>query len=335
MNDFTPSVSVVVAVYNGERTIGRCIESLLQQDYPIDKFEVIVVENGSTDNTATIASSYPIKFIQSPYKGKQAALNLGIAQSTAVIIAMTDADCIAEKDWLKQLVKPYADEETGGCGGLIKSFVHSEQNMIEKFAEEHNPLVNYISGAAEYLPHLYGANCSYRRDLLSHVGGYNTRLPISDDVDICWRIQLETGKKIAYTEDAVVLHHHRSTLTGLARQYYHYGYGEILLDTLYGGYPGYPRTLKFQMWRIFNQLQALVRYTISIVIRRIRFNRGRATEYEMLFPRFMFLIERNNIKGKIDAIRDSRFMRDANGLLRKDQVEDEQLIKRFYQTEKM
>ncbi len=335
MNDFTPHVSVIVAVYNGEDTIGRCIESLLEQDYPPDKFEVIVVENGSSDNTAQVASAYPIKFIQSPYKGKQPALNLGIEQSTADIIAMTDADCIAEKDWLKYLVEPYRDPEIGGVGGIIQSYNYSGRNIIEQFSADYNPLVNYVSGKNEFLPHLYGANCSYRRELLNQIGNYDTRLPISDDVDTCWRLQLVTGKKVVYAPEAVINHHHRSTRNGLARQYYHYGYGEILLDILYGKYPDYPRTLSFQVWRILGQAQALLKYIISMGVRRIRYYRGQITEYEMRFPELMFLIEKNNIRGKIDAIYASHFMRDVSGMLRKDPADDEAFVKRFFQTEKM
>ena len=334
-----PTCSVLVAVYNGADTIARCIESLLDQDYPPDRYQIIIVENGSTDDTAKIvkpyADQYPdrVKFLQSKAKGKQAALNLGITNSTADIIAMTDADCIAVPHWLAQLVQPYTDPQVGGVGGLITAYVHPDRTIYEQFSEDHNPLINYISGDHEFLPHLDGANCSYRRDLLNKVGNYNTRLVISDDVDVCWRVQLQTGAKIVYNPDAVIHHHHRSTRTGLARQYYHYGYGEIVLDALYKHEANYPRNLSFQLHRITGQILALARYTVSVLIRRIRYLRGRATAYEAALPRLLLLIEFSNIRGKVEALIASRLMTQPERLL-KNESEPNQ-IDRFYQTQKM
>jgi cellulose synthase/poly-beta-1,6-N-acetylglucosamine synthase-like glycosyltransferase len=324
-------VTILVCVYNGADTIGRCIESLLQQDYPAELIEIIIAENGSSDNTIEVVRKYPVILLQCAVRGKTLALNYGIEQATGDIIAMTDADCIADPSWVSNLVKYYADPEVGGVGGLISDYVHDNMNIIERFTAESKPIVNFISGDNEFLPHITGANASYRRSVLFDCGLYDPRLPTSDDIEISWRMQLKTGKKVAYAPDAIIYHHHRSTRRGLARQYLQYGFGEILLDTTFRHEPGYPRTRKFQLKRMWSQILVLPRYLVSAVIRRIRLLLGRATPYDAAFPLLRFMIESNNIRGKLDAFVRTRFMTDTEGVLKHD---PNVFIDSFYQQRK-
>lgn len=324
---FTPFVSVIVPVYNGALTIAACIESLLNQNYPADAYDIIVVENGSTDDTTAVAAQYPVRLLHSPRRGPAAARNFGLARSTADIVAFTDADCIADTNWLSELVKPYTDPAIGGVGGAILAYRQADRNFVEMFSDEHSPLVNFVSGEGEFLPHLYTANASYRRSLLDTVDGFNPDLITAEDTDLSWRLQLQTGAQLHYAPQAIVYHQHRSTRTGLARQYRLYGFGEILLDTLYGKYPGYPRNLRYQVRRILNQIAALPRYVLSLVVRRVRLLTGRATPYQATVPRLWLLIESNNIRGKIDGLIATRFMRDAQPIFNMDaQI----LISRFF-----
>ena len=250
MNNSMPKVSVIVPVYNGAATIGTCLESLLNQNYPAEAYEIIVVENGSTDETTEIVERYPIRLFHNTQRGPAPARNLGVAESKAEIVAFTDADCVADPNWLGELVKPYKDAETGGVGGAILAYQHANRNIVETFSDEHSPLINFVSGEHEFLPHLYTPNASYRRHLLNEIGGFNSKLVTAEDVDAAWRLQLQTGCKLRYAPQAIIYHHHRTTLKGLARQYRHYGFGEILLDTMYGPYQSYPRHRGYQVRRI-------------------------------------------------------------------------------------
>lgn len=313
-----PTVSVVIGVYNGAEMIGRCLESLLNQSYPSHLYDIIVVENGSTDNTAEVVRRYPVRLYRSPVRGLAAARNYGLERSDAEIIATTDADCIAHPDWLRELVKPYADPDVGGVGGHIAAYAHGERSTVELFLEEYAPLVNFIGGKHEFLPRLLGANASYRRRLLVQIGGYNERLITAEDVDVSWRIQLETGARLAYADQAIIYHHHRTTEQGLARLYQHYGFGEILLDTLYRRYPGYPRGLRFQCLRILGQMAALPRYMLSMLVRRWRLMRGIISPYAAETPRLWLLIEWSNIRGKLRALKATRLMRTAEPILTMD-----------------
>ncbi len=310
-----PSVSVIVPVYNGARTIRACLESLLGQRYPC---EIIVVENGSTDDTSQQVERYAVRLARCEQRGPAAARNAGIACSQAEVIAFTDADCIADPGWVEELVKPYAEAEVGGVGGEIRAYTDGERSEVERFSEEHAPLVNYFSGPGEFLPHLYTANASYRRDLLNQVGGFNPGMLTGEDVDLSWRVQLKTGAKVVYAPQAVVYHHHRASRANLARQYRQYGFGEIMLDTLYRRQPGYPRQRRFQFQRMLKQVAALPRYLVSILLRRMRLASGKITSYEASAPELWFLIESNNLRGKIEALVATRGMRDPVGALHLD-----------------
>ncbi|MCS6881935.1 MAG: glycosyltransferase [Oscillochloridaceae bacterium] len=324
-----PSISVIIGVYNGAEMIGKCLESLLEQNYPRHLYDVIVVENGSHDNTIDVVRRYPVRLYQNPVRGLAAARNYGLERSDAEIIATTDADCVAHPAWLQELVKPYADPAVGGVGGYIGAYVHSERTIVEMFLDEYAPLVNFISGEHEFLPHLYGANASYRRELLLQIGGYNERLITAEDVDVSWRIQLQTGARLVYAEQAIIYHHHRTTEQGLARLYQHYGFGEILLDTLYRKYTGYPRDLRFQCQRIMGQMAALPRYMLSMLVRQWRLMRGAISPYEAEVPRLWLVIEWSNILGKLRALRATRLMRTAEPILAMDRGA---LIRELYGT---
>ena len=329
--DFTPTVSIIVPVYNGADTIAACLESVLGQDYPADAYDVIVVENGSTDDTTAIVQHFctrhPVRLFHSHERGPAVARNLGLAMSEADIVAFTDADCIAHPDWLSELVKPYADPGIGGVGGAILAYQHANRTVVETFSEECSPLVNFVSGENEFLPHLYTANGSYRRSLLDEVGGFNPNLVTAEDVDLAWRIQLRTGARLHYAPQAIIYHHHRSTCTGIARQYRQYGFGEILLDTMYGQQPGYPRSRGYQVRRILRQVAALPRYAVSAMIRQARRAAGRATRYEVAVPGLWLLIESSNIRGKLEGLLTTRFMTDARPALN---MKAETLIARFF-----
>ncbi len=322
-----PSISVIIPVYNGEQTLSRCLESLLNQNYPRDSYEIIVVENGSTDATTEVAQRYPVRVLHNSEQGPASARNMGIANSQAEIIAFTDADCIAHVDWLRELVQPYSDPEVGGVAGEILAYEHDERNITERFSDEFTPLRNFTKSDKDFLPYLFTANASYRRTVLVQLGGFNASLFTGEDVDLSWRLQIETNLHVCYVPQAIIYHHHRSSRRKLARQYRQYGFGEIMLDTMYKSQPGYPRTLAFQLRLILKQSWALPRYLISMAIRHYRRRRGRITLYHASIPVIFFLIESSNILGKLDALVVTRLMTNAHAL---DQKKLAGYIRRYY-----
>ena len=119
------SVSIVVPVYNAEDFIELCVRSLLNQVYAIE--EIIIVDNGSTDQTVDILSKYPVKMVSEEKKGVAHALNTGIKEAKGEIIAITESDCIADRFWVYNLVKHYINNKIGGLGG---EFYHINQQTF-------------------------------------------------------------------------------------------------------------------------------------------------------------------------------------------------------------
>src|SRR6185369_4605378 len=123
----TPRVSVVVASYNGARTLQICLASLGRLNYP--DYEVILVDDGSTDTTPRIASDHPrVRYIYQENKGLSVARNTGIAAATGEIIAFTDSDCRADEDWLYYLIGDLLGDDFAAIGG--HNFLPPEDSWI-------------------------------------------------------------------------------------------------------------------------------------------------------------------------------------------------------------
>src|SRR4029079_12716421 len=129
-----PRISVVVCSYNGEATLWRCLDALAQLDYP--DYEVIVVDDGSTDRTAEIAAEFDVRLIRTDNEGLSAARNTGIEAATGEIVAFTDDDAWPDRDWLRYLAHGFACGDHVGIGG--PNLVPDDAGLVEN-AVAHAP----------------------------------------------------------------------------------------------------------------------------------------------------------------------------------------------------
>ncbi len=221
-----PKISVVVCSYNGSRTIAETLEGLNRLEYPC--FEVIVVDDGSTDNTAQIASSFGARVISVPNGGLSRARNIGMEAASGEIVAYIDDDAYPDPHWLLYLGAAFRDSEHVGMGG--PNIPPEEDGPIAQCVANApgGPLHVLVSDhEAEHIP---GCNMAFRKEALAAVGGFDPRFRIAgDDVDICWRLQ-EKGWSIGYCPGAVVWHHRRNSLKAYWRQQKNYGRAEALLE---------------------------------------------------------------------------------------------------------
>jgi len=226
-----PFVSIIVPVFNGEHVIADCIESLLNQDYP--KYEIIVVDNNSTDNTAKIIKQYPVKYLlEDKIQSSYAARNKGIIHSQGEILAFIDADCIASKTWLREGVKLFVKPDVGCVAGEIVAY--KPKKKIEIFFENTNFFsVKRLLNKYSFLPAAVTANAFYRRKVFELIGLFDSNTITAGDIDLSWRMQLFTKYKIAPAEKAVVYHRHRKTYLSLLKQHKRYGYGTIYIGVRY------------------------------------------------------------------------------------------------------
>jgi GT2 family glycosyltransferase len=221
-----PRISVVVCTHNGEETIGTCLDALGRLDYP--DFEVVVVDDGSTDRTAEIAAGFEVRLIRTENRGLSAARNTGLEAATGEIVAFTDDDAWPDEDWLRYLAHAFASSDHVGIGGPN---LPPESAGVVESAVRHAPggpiHVLLSDGEAEHIP---GCNMAFRREALQAVGGFDPQLRIAgDDVDICWRLQ-ERGWTIGFCPAAVVLHRRRRSVRAYLRQQAEYGKAEALLE---------------------------------------------------------------------------------------------------------
>src|SRR5215211_5213634 len=222
-----PRVSVIVCSYNGERTLPDCLEGLLSLEYP--SFEVIVVDDGSTDSTAAIAQEYGYRLITTKNLGLSNARNVGMTAATGEIVAYIDDDARPDPHWLTYLAATFLSTEHAGVGG--PNLTHPDDGPIAECIGQApgNPIHVLISDAeAEHIP---GCNMAFRKDCLEEVGGFDPRFHVAgDDVDVCWRLQ-QRGWTLGFSPAAVVWHHRRNSIRAYWKQQHGYGKAEALLET--------------------------------------------------------------------------------------------------------
>lgn len=238
-----PKVSVVVATYNGARTLKSCLDSLSRLNYP--DYEVIVVDDGSTDATAEIAQRYPqFHYLRQANHGLSVARNSGIAASRGEIIAFTDSDCRADADWLNYLVSDLVSYGFQGIGG--HNFLPPEDSWVAAavMASPGGPAhVMLTDRDAEHVP---GCNMGFYKWVLEDVGGFDPLFrKAGDDVDVCWRL-LERGYRIGFSPAGFVWHYRRSTMAAYLRQQSGYGEAEALLAHKH---PEYFNAFGVSIWR--------------------------------------------------------------------------------------
>jgi GT2 family glycosyltransferase len=220
-------VSVVVPVYNAEDTLADCINSLLSLHYPREHVEFLLVDNASTDRTSTILASYraDIKILFEKKKGAAAARNTGLRHARGEIIAFIDSDCVADPEWLQNLILPLHDARVGIVGGRI--LAQSPINKIEAFGEtihDHNLSIN-----AWKPPHAMTANWSSRLSVLRTVGLFDETFLRGQDADLSYRI-VQAGYQLVYEHEAVVYHRNKKTVSGLFMEGYTHGFHSVHLN---------------------------------------------------------------------------------------------------------
>jgi ABC-type multidrug transport system fused ATPase/permease subunit/glycosyltransferase involved in cell wall biosynthesis len=221
-----PSISVVVCAYNEERTIGECLSSLQQCDYP--ELDVIVVDDGSTDRTAEIASGFPFRILTLDHGGLSRARNAGIAASSSEIVAFLDADAACHPEWPYHLALSLEEEGVVATGGPNPPFEEADTTERSVALSPGRPMEVLISdNRAEHVP---GCNMAYERWALREVGGFDVAYrSAGDDVDVCWKL-LDAGHEIAFSPAAQVRHHRRDTVRGYLKQQRGYGAAERMLS---------------------------------------------------------------------------------------------------------
>jgi GT2 family glycosyltransferase len=221
-----PFISVVICSYNGSRTIRQSLKAVRKLQYP--RYEVIVVDDGSRDNTVQIANEFNVRLIRQANAGLSAARNTGWRAAKGEIVAYLDDDASPDVHWLLYLASAFMNRNDAGVGGPNIAFLDDD---FVAHCVDHSPgnptHVLLTDRVAEHLP---GCNMAFRRSCLEAVGGFDPTFRIAgDDVDLCWRLQ-QLGWTLGFHPGAVVWHHRRGSVQGYWRQQLNYGSAEAMLE---------------------------------------------------------------------------------------------------------
>jgi glycosyltransferase involved in cell wall biosynthesis len=226
-------VSVIIPTYNRKNYLKSALKSLCNQSYPKNKYEIIVVDDGSTDGTRQWVGLQQknclcsLRYFFQQNKGPATARNIGIKNALGDVVAFIDSDCIASHAWIEEIVKGYGSDRVAGIGGTIVALPKASEvsqycayiKMNEQPLIDKNGIVYLITG-----------NVSFRKDCLNLVKGFDERynFPGGEDPDLCYRLKKE-GYIFKYNRDAVVYNHHKETVGELTKTYFNYGRGDAFL----------------------------------------------------------------------------------------------------------
>jgi glycosyltransferase involved in cell wall biosynthesis len=205
-----PLVSIIIPTKNEEKNIGRCLKAILDQTYPKEKLEIIIVDNFSQDKTAKIAKKFPIRFFQ---KGpeRHAQRNFGVAKSHGKYLVFIDADMKLEKELVEEAVKKCEKE---GYDALILP----ERGAGKGFWARCQALEKecYLGDALMETP-----NRLIKREVYQRVRGYDRGLIAGEDFDLGDRI-IDAGFKVGRTT-SFINHYETTSLWLLLKKKYYYG----------------------------------------------------------------------------------------------------------------
>jgi glycosyltransferase involved in cell wall biosynthesis len=194
-----PFVSVLIPAYNEEDDISKCLESILRQDYPIDRYEVIVMDNGSTDRTKEVASGFNINIVDASGLNIGGVRNLGAELAKGNIFAYIDADCVAPQSWLQCGVSLLlSSRDVGAVGGGCD--IRENASWVEKAWILNRPLPGI-----SYRNILATGSFFIGKDEFVKVCGFNDTIKAGEDTEISRRL-IENGKKLLFSTDIRVVH---------------------------------------------------------------------------------------------------------------------------------
>lgn len=218
-----PKFSVIVPAHNAESTITFCINALQQQTNVPDEYEIIIVNDGSTDSTAALAQARGVRVISQQKKGPANARNVGIRTARGSIVCFTDADCQPTPTWLSQIVAPLlASPEVAGCKG---AYCCRQKELFARFVQiEYEDKYDVLENH-QYITFMDFYSAAYRRQILLDMDGFDEQFTAanSEDRELSYRLA-ECGHKMVFQRSALVCHFHSDS------------FGKYALKKIYNGY---------------------------------------------------------------------------------------------------
>lgn len=227
------SFSVIIPTRARPTSLAACLEALSNLDYPRDRFEVVVVDDGSEKPPYDVVRSFTdrldVVLLTQPHAGPAAARNTGAARAKGDFLAFTDDDCTPASDWLRALAARFAQAKDVAVGGRIinalpdNPYATASQLIVDI-------VYAYYNADPDRARFVASNNLAIAKDLYQTVGGFDSSFPFaSEDRDLCDR-WLQNGYRLTYAPEVVVRHSRPMTLVAFCRQHFNYGRGAFRFE---------------------------------------------------------------------------------------------------------
>jgi glycosyltransferase involved in cell wall biosynthesis len=224
-------ISVVIAAFNAKETIARAVMSAQEQDLT-EAVEVIVVDDGSTDQTAAEARRAGARVIRQANRGPAVARNTGWRAAQGEIVLFTDSDCSPHGDWARRLLAGFSNPKVGAVAGSYG--ITNPQSWLARHI--HEEIKDRHAGMGEFVRAFGSYNVALRKVVLEELNGFdeNYRRASGEDNDLSYRI-LKAGFTIGFRRDALVDHLHQESILRYLKEQAWHGYYRMLI---YRTHPG-------------------------------------------------------------------------------------------------
>ncbi len=220
------SVSIIIPTFNGASRIGSCLTALLAQAANRD-IEIIVVNDGSTDNTLDVVRQYSgVRCISQLNAGPAAARNRGAAKARGSLILLTDDDCIPLSGWIDAMVRPFRDPQVVAAKGIYRT---RQRALMARFVQVEYEDRYRLMACLDTIDFVDTYSAAFRRDRFLEMSGFDTSFPVAcaEDVELSYRMSAR-GWKMKFAPEAVVCHTHPETLSGYLKKKYKFAFWRVL-----------------------------------------------------------------------------------------------------------
>lgn len=223
--------SIIIPAFNADKTLQNCLQALAVQTVPKEKYEIIVVDDGSTDATSIIALRFDVCYIFQNNRGPASARNAGAAAAAGRIILFTDADCTPCRNWLEKMVQPFEDERVVAAKGSYKTH---QTELAARFAQMEFEDRYDLLKKSDCIDMIDTYSAAFRRDVFQNTGGFDVSFPKAnnEDTELSYRLS-KAGYRMVFVPAAVVYHTHPSSFLKYLKLKFWRGYWRIIVYRRY------------------------------------------------------------------------------------------------------
>lgn len=220
------AVSIIIPTFNGSARIGSCLNALMSQVAGRNA-EILVVNDGSTDDTARVVENYPgVRLISQANSGPAAARNHGAEEARGEIILFTDDDCVPTPNWLDAMLESFKDPEVVGAKGIYRTH---QKGLVARFVQiEYEDKYRLMAGLSS-IDFIDTYSAAFRRDRFLEMTGYDTSFPVAcaEDIELSYRMSAR-GWKMKFVPDAIVYHTHPDSFWRYLKKKYKFAFWRVL-----------------------------------------------------------------------------------------------------------